>query len=450
MQKNKRLYWIIGAGLVVILLVILAVNKKNHNNYQRVATEKVQKRNIIEAISATGKIQPVKDIKISPYISGEVIEIFVKEGDRVKVGDILVRIDPEIYKSAYEQAEAQLNSQRANLVNAKAQLAQLEARFQNTETVYLRNKALWEKKVISDADFETAKTNYEVAKADLDAIQATIKAAEYSISSANAALKKSREDLTKTAVYAPADGRVSKLSVEKGERVMGASQFSAGTEIMRIANLDEMQAEVDVNENDIIKVKLGDTALIEVDAYLNRKFKGIVTEVATSATTTGVSIDQVTNFQVKIQLLKSSYLDLIPPDQPDYSPFRPGMSTTAEIQTQRRFDVLSVPIQAVTTRSDTTGRITRKASKPEEESQTEQSENKLPEIIKEYVFVYDNGIARLREVKSGIQDNNYIEIISGLKEGEDVIIAPFSAISRKLKNNEMVEKVDREKLYETK
>ncbi|MGB4283803.1 MAG: efflux RND transporter periplasmic adaptor subunit, partial [Bacteroidales bacterium] len=314
MKKNKRLYWIIGAGLVVILLVILAVNKKNHNNYQRVATEKVQKRNIIEAISATGKIQPVKDIKISPYISGEVIEIFVKEGDRVKVGDILVRIDPEIYKSAYEQAEAQLNSQRANLVNAKAQLAQLEARFQNTETVYLRNKALWEKKVISDADFETAKTNYEVAKADLDAIQATIKAAEYSISSANAALKKSREDLTKTAVYAPADGRVSKLSVEKGERVMGASQFSAGTEIMRIANLDEMQAEVDVNENDIIKVKLGDTALIEVDAYLNRKFKGIVTEVATSATTTGVSIDQVTNFQVKIQLLKSSYLDLIPPD----------------------------------------------------------------------------------------------------------------------------------------
>ena len=450
MKKNKRLYWIIGAGLVVILLVILAVNKKNHNNYQRVATEKVQKRNIIEAISATGKIQPVKDIKISPYISGEVIEIFVKEGDRVKVGDILVRIDPEIYKSAYEQAEAQLNSQRANLVNAKAQLAQLEARFQNTETVYLRNKALWEKKVISDADFETAKTNYEVAKADLDAIQATIKAAEYSISSANAALKKSREDLTKTAVYAPADGRVSKLSVEKGERVMGASQFSAGTEIMRIANLDEMQAEVDVNENDIIKVKLGDTALIEVDAYLNRKFKGIVTEVATSATTTGVSIDQVTNFQVKIQLLKSSYLDLIPPDQPDYSPFRPGMSTTAEIQTQRRFDVLSVPIQAVTTRSDTTGRITRKASKPEEESQTEQSENKLPEIIKEYVFVYDNGIARLREEKSGIQDNNYIEIISGLKEGEDVIIAPFSAISRKLKNNEMVEKVDREKLYETK
>ena len=450
MKKNKRLYWIIGAGLVVILLVILAVNKKNHNNYQRVATEKVQKRNIIEAISATGKIQPVKDIKISPYISGEVIEIFVKEGDRVKVGDILVRIDPEIYKSAYEQAEAQLNSQRANLVNAKAQLAQLEARFQNTETVYLRNKALWEKKVISDADFETAKTNYEVAKADLDAIQATIKAAEYSISSANAALKKSREDLTKTAVYAPADGRVSKLSVEKGERVMGASQFSAGTELMRIANLVVMQAEVDVNENDIIKVKLGDTALIEVDAYLNRKFKGIVTEVATSATTTGVSIDQVTNFQVKIQLLKSSYLDLIPPDQPDYSPFRPGMSTTAEIQTQRRFDVLSVPIQAVTTRSDTTGRITRKASKPEEESQTEQSENKLPEIIKEYVFVYDNGIARLREVKSGIQDNNYIEIISGLKEGEDVIIAPFSAISRKLKNNEMVEKVDREKLYETK
>ena len=446
MKKNKK-YFFIAGGILVLILIALAIKKKNSREYVKVATETVQVRNIIETISATGKIQPVKDIKITPYISGEVVEIFVKEGDKVKAGDLLVRIDPEIYKSAYEQAEAQLNAQKANLANARAQLAQVEARFKNAETVFNRNKTLWEKKVISDADFETAKTNYEIAKADLEAIKQSIKASEFAVSSSEAALRKSREDLNKTAVYAPADGRVSKLSVEKGERVMGASQFSAGTELMRIANLDNMQAVVDVNENDIVKVKLGDTSLIEVDAYLNRKFKGIVTEIATSASTSGVSIDQVTNFQVKIQILRESYQDLIPPDQPEFVPFRPGMSATVDIQTRRRNKVLSVPIQAVTTRQDSTGKIKRTfAADTEEEEQT----TKTSDTFKEYVFVFDNGYARMREVKSGIQDNNYIEIISGLKEGEEVISAPYSAISRQLKNGDRVEKVAKDKLYEIK
>ncbi|MGC8865747.1 MAG: efflux RND transporter periplasmic adaptor subunit [Bacteroidales bacterium] len=447
MKKNRKYYWIVG-GILLLVLIGFAIKKKNSRHDIKVATEKVEVRNIVETISATGKIQPVKDIKITPYISGEVIEIFVKEGDQVKAGDLLVRIDPEIYKSAYEQAEAQLNSQKANLANARAQLAQVEARFKNVEAVYNRNKALWEKKVISDADFETAKTNFEVAKADLEAVKQSIKASEFAVNSAEAALRKSREDLNKTAVYAPADGRVSKLSVEKGERVMGASQFSAGTELMRIANLDNMQAVVDVNENDIIKVKLGDTSLIEVDAYLNRKFKGIVTEIATSASTSGVSIDQVTNFQVKIQILRESYLDLIPPDQPNYIPFRPGMSATVDIQTRRRNKVLSVPIQAVTTRQDTTGKVKR--SVITEGSEDAETTPRTSENFKEYVFVYEGGIARLREVKSGIQDNNYIEIISGLKEGEEVISAPYSAISRQLKNGDRVEKVPKDKLYEVK
>lgn len=447
MKKNAKYYWIAG-GILLLVLIGFAIKKKNSRDYIKVATEKVQVRNIVETISATGKIQPVKDIKITPYISGEVVEIYVKEGDQVKAGDLLVRIDPEIYKSAYEQAEAQLNSQKANLANTRAQLAQVEARFKNVEAIYNRNKALWEKKVISDADFETAKTNYEIAKADLEAVKQSIKASEFAVSSAEAALRKSREDLNKTAVYAPADGRVSKLSVEKGERVMGASQFSAGTELMRIANLDNMQAVVDVNENDIIKVKLGDTSLIEVDAYLNRKFKGIVTEIATSASTSGVSIDQVTNFQVKIQILRESYLDLIPPDQPNYIPFRPGMSATVDIQTRRRNNVLSVPIQAVTTRQDTTGKVKR--SSVAEGSEEEETTTRTSESFKEYVFVYDNGVARLREVKSGIQDNNYIEIISGLKEGEEVISAPYSAISRQLKNGDKVEKVAKDQLYEVK
>ena len=448
MKKRNKYYLIIG-GVILLVIVGLAIKKKNSKDYVKVATETVQYRNIIESISATGKIQPVKDIKITPYISGEVVEIFVKEGDKVKAGDLLVRIDPEIYKSAYEQAEAQLNSQKANLANARAQLAQVEARFKNAEINFNRNKALWGKKVISDADFETAKTNFEIAKADLEAIKQSIKAAEFAVNSATAALRKSKEDLSRTAVYAPSDGRISKLSVEKGERVMGASQFSAGTELMRIANLDNMQAVVDVNENDIIKVKLGDTSLIEVDAYLNRKFTGIVTEIATSASSTGISIDQVTNFQVKTQILSSSYQDLIPPDQPDYIPLRPGMSATVDIQTRRRDHVLSVSIQAVTTRQDSTGKVKRSLTMQEEEDENE-TKTKPQGGFKEYVFVYDNGFARLREVKSGIQDNNYIEIVSGLKEGEEVISAPYSAISRTLKNGDRVTKVAKEKLYETK
>jgi HlyD family secretion protein len=453
MKNKKKKYYIIAGVAVTALLIIFAIIKKSNKEYERVATESAASRNIIESISATGKIQPVTDVKISPYISGEIIEIYIREGDRVKAGDLLVRIDPEIYKSAFEQAEAQLNSQKAGLANARAQLAQVEARFRNVEISYNRSKGLWEKKVISDADYETARMNYEVAKADLEAARQSIVASEFSVNSSSAALRKTREDLTKTAVYAPADGRVSKLGVEKGERVMGASQFSSGTELMRIANLENMQAVVDVNENDIVKVKMGDTALIELDAYLNRKFRGIVTEMATSATSSGVSIDQVTNFQVKVQIMKDSYIDLIPLDRPDYSPFRPGMSATVDIQTERRNDVLSVPIQAVTTRQDTTGKYVRKKVEVDEETGEQVEENKRrtnTETYKEYVFVYDNGMVRLREVKSGIQDNNHIEIISGLESGEEVVTAPFSAISKRLKNNDKVDKVDKEKLYEEK
>ncbi len=453
MKNKKKKYYIIAGIAGIALLVIFAIIKKGNKEYERVATESAARRNIVESISATGKIQPVTDVKISPYISGEVIEIYVREGDRVKAGDLLVRIDPEIYKSAFEQAEAQLNSQKAGLANARAQLAQVDARFRNVEISYNRSKGLWEKKVISDADYETARMNFEMAKADLEAARQSIVASEFSVNSSTAALRKTREDLTKTAVYAPADGRVSKLNVEKGERVMGASQFSSGTELMRIANLENMQAVVDVNENDIVKVEMGDTTLIELDAYLNRKFRGIVTEIATSATSTGISIDQVTNFQVKIQILKDSYADLIPAGRPDYSPFRPGMSTTVDIQTERRNDVLSVPIQAVTTRQDTTGKYVRKKVEIDEETgevAEETNRKTSTETYKEYVFVYNSGHVKLREVKSGIQDNTHIEVISGLEAGDEVVIAPFSAISKRLKNNDKVEKVDKEKLYEEK
>jgi HlyD family secretion protein len=452
-KSNKKWYYIGGGALLVIILVVLAYNKRNNKDLEKISTEVIENRTITETVSANGKIQPETDVKISPYISGEVVELYVKEGDKVKAGDLLAKIDPEIYKSAYEQSTAQLNSQKASLANAKAQKATIEARFKNAELTYNRNKSLWEKKVISDADYETAKTNFDVAKADLEAGIQNIKAAEFGISSSEAALRKTKEDLTKTVVFSPNDGRVSKLSVEKGERVTGASQFSSGTEIMRIANLNSMEAVVDVNENDIVRVQMGDTALIEVDAYLNRKFKGVVTEIATSATTTGASLDQVTNFQVKIHILLESYADLIPADHPDYSPFRPGMSTTVDIQTMTVENALCVPIQSVTTRSDTTGKIKRfqKTEENTNEGETDDENTKKKastELIKEYVFLYKDGAVKLQEVKSGIQDNSYIQILSGVEKGQEVVSAPFSAISKKLKNDDKVEKVAKDKLYE--
>ncbi len=302
--KNKRNIILVALGLVVIIvLIILAMNKGEDRNGIKVTAEKVEKRTIIEVVSANGKIQPEKDIKISPYISGEVIELYVKEGDQVKTGDLLAKIDPEIYRASYDRSMAMLNSQKAAEANARAQVAQVEAQFRNAELSYNRNKTLWDQKVISDADFDAAKSAYDVAKAGKDAAMESLKGAQFGVESSQASLKEAQENLFKTTITAPNDGTVSKLSVEKGERVTGASQFSAGTEIMRIANLESMEVNVEVNENDIVRVSLNDTCLIEVDAYLDKKFKGIVTEISTSANTVGVSADQITNFNVKIRIL---------------------------------------------------------------------------------------------------------------------------------------------------
>lgn len=451
----KKKTWIIIAIAVVVLLVVLAVLKNKGTigakDGVKVTTEKVERRTIVETVSANGKIQPEKEVKITPYISGEVIELHVREGDEVSEGDLLAKIDPEIYRSTYERSEAGLQSQRAALANSRARQVQTEAQYTTAQLSFDRNKKLWEEKVISDSEYETARSQYEVAKAEVQAAKENVKSAEFQVASAEASLRESRENLTKTAIYAPSNGTISKLIVEKGERVSGASQFSAGTELMRIANLNSMEAVVQVNENDIVRVNLNDTALIEVDAYLNRKFKGLVTEIATSADVTGVSADQVTNFQVKIRLLKDSYDDLIPDNNPFYSPFRPGMSTTVDIQTKRQGNVLTVPIQAVTTRADTTG----KAVADRQQAQTQNgagemnSTDKKPaeEKITEYVFLYEDGKTRMVAVKSGIQDNTYIQILEGLEEGQEVITGPYRAVSRTLENGQSVEVVSKDKVY---
>ncbi|HNQ82418.1 MAG TPA: efflux RND transporter periplasmic adaptor subunit [Bacteroidales bacterium] len=438
-QKKRNLFLVIGGVILIIILVILAMNKGKDRTGTKVTAEKVEKRTIIEMVSANGKIQPEKDIKISPYISGEVIELYVKEGDQVKKGDLLAKIDPEIYRANYDRMMAMLNSQKAGESNAQARVAQVEAQFRNAELNFNRSKTLWEQKVISDADFDAAKSSYEVAKAEKDAAFQSLKSSQYGVESAEASLKEAKENLFKTTIISPSDGTVSKLSVEIGERVTGASQFSAGTEIMRIANLQSMEVNVEVNENDIVRVSLFDTCQIEVDAYLDKKFKGIVTEISTSANTSGVSADQITNFNVKIRILPESYTDMIDTASAIRSPFRPGMSATVDIQTETVYNILAVPIQSVTTRSDTTGTV------KEEDANIDLAATK--DEVKEYIFLVKDGKALLQEVKTGIQDITYIEVKSGVEEGQEVITAPYRAISKRLKNGDPIKVVDKKDLY---
>jgi HlyD family secretion protein len=442
-KKSNKKWLIIGLIVVVIIIVGLAIKKGQGEKATRVAVEKVELRTITETVSANGKIQPAKDIKISPYISGEVIELNVKEGDFVHKGDMLAKIDPQIYVSNYDRAQAALKSAQANEAQSKARYTQSKAQFNKIKLDFDRSKQLWEKQVISDAEYDAAKSSYEVGEAEVKAANESYKAAQFQVNSAKASLKEAKENLNRTSIYAPNDGTVSRLNIEVGERVTGASQFSSGTEIMRIANLDVMEVNVEVNETDIVRISLLDTALIEVDAYLDRKFKGVITEIATSANTTGTSADQVTNFDVKIKMLKDSYDDLIKSGRSISSPFRPGMSATVEIQTETEKNILSVPIQAVTTRADTTGRIKSAREKREDKKSNADETDKT----QEFVFVVDGETAKLTAVKTGVQDNMYIQILEGIEEGDQVIVAPYRAVSKGLKNGDAVTIVDKKKLF---
>jgi HlyD family secretion protein len=450
MFTKKRIIWIVII-LVLILLIAGVVAKKKgvigKPDETKISTEKVTKRTIVEVVSANGKIAPEIEVKLSPDVSGEIIELYVKEGEVIKQGQLLAKINPEIYLSNYDRTVAALNTSQANLANAKARLAQVKSQFINAKSTNDRNEKLHSQKTISDAEYETSKANYEVALAEVEAAEESVKAAAFNVKSAEAGVKESKENLSKTSIYAPSGGTISKLNIEKGERVAGASQFGSGTEILRIANLQTMEVNVSVNENDIVRVSLTDTALVEVDAYQNRKFKGIVTEISTSASTVGVSADQVTNFEVKIRILPESYKDLVATDKPTDSPFRPGMSATVDIQTESMNNVLTLPIQAVTSRADTSAAAIAKAEKAEESGENKDNEKKKIEVAQEYVFLYDKGAAKMVKVKTGIQDNTYIQIIEGVNEGQEVITAPYRAVSKKLKDGDKVKKVDAKDLY---
>ncbi|MDW5287345.1 efflux RND transporter periplasmic adaptor subunit [Formosa sp. PL04] len=413
-MNKKKLILIIS--IIVVLLALLVFGKKagwfgKQANFKEVETKELSTLTIIETVSATGKIQPEIEVKLSSEVSGEIIELPVREGQEIKKGDLLVKINPDIYQSS-------LNRSQATLQNAKAGLDQAQASLKEAKASYERNKTLFDKGIISKADWDKAISGYEVAEASKSS-------AYYNVQSAGATVNEANDNLNRTTIFSPMSGTISKLDAELGERVVGTQQM-AGTEIMRVANLNNMEVEVDVNENDIVKVNIGDSTIVEVDAYLKKEFKGVVTEIANSADGTLTS-DQVTNFKVKVRILEESYQDLVVGKPKSFSPFRPGMTATVDIITKKRKDIIGVPISAIVIKNDTT---TSKTETPKEiSSSTEKFE---------CVFVKDGELAKLRVVKTGIQDNSNIEIISGLKEGDLVIIGPYNMVTKTLKSGDKV------------
>ncbi len=454
MSKKNMRYLIIAA----VAMIILAIIGKQAGWFGKdleisVATERAELRTVVETITANGKIRPQTEVKISPDVSGEIVELFVAEGDQVVSGQLLLRINPETYISMRDRAEAAVNSAKAQLANAKARLAQVEAQYEQAERNYNRNQRLYDQQTISDAEYETARSNYRVAQAEVEAASQSVQSADFSVKSAAASLNEAEENLRRTTIYSPMSGTVSRLNVEQGERVVGTAQMT-GTEMMTIANLDLMEVLVAVNENDIVRVKKSDTAIIEVDAYMGQDFRGVVTEIANSANVANVGADQITNFDVKILILRESYEHLLPDTPAGRFPFLPGMSATVDIQTNTKSNILTIPIQAVTMRSDSLLLADAGTNNGESSNQgttgTESTgrQTATGTTMQEIVFVVgpENKV-NFRKVKTGIQDNNYIEIIDGLDSEDVVVVAPYSAIARTLNEGSLVKVVDRSELF---
>jgi HlyD family secretion protein len=428
-MSKKKIYWLVG--IIILLLVLLVVLKKKgvigaDDGIIEVETAKADEITIIETVSATGKIQPEIEVKISSEVSGEIIDLPIKEGQIVKKGQLLVKINPDLYTSGY-------NRTISNLSGTKAGLSQADAAFKEAKASYERSKTLFDKGIISKSEWDKAIAAFESAKASKES-------AYYNVQSANATVKEAKDNLGRTTIYSPADGTISSLGVELGERVLGTQQMT-GTEILRVANLDNMEVEVDVNENDIVKISIGDSTNISVDAYLKKEFKGIVTSISNSAST-ATTADQVTNFKVKVRILKESYQDLLEGKPASFSPFRPGMTATVDIITTRKEKVIGVPISSVVVKSDTTATKTYLVKEESEDKKvTAKSDKKF-----ECVFVKEGGKAKIRVIKTGIQDDTNIEVVSGLKKGDVVIIGPYTTVTKDLNSGDKVKvKKDSEK-----
>lgn len=457
---NKKLIWVIVSLFVIV--VLLVVLKKTgvigKDEGLKVTTEKVTRRTIIEAVTASGKVFPEVEVKVSPDISGEIVELNVEEGDSVKRGQVLARIYADIYSTQRDQAAAGVNAQQAQVSNARAQLGALQATLDQAQSNYNRQKQLLSEKVISPAEFEQADQALKSAKANYNAALQTIRGNEAAVQSARAQLQRAAKDVSRTTLTAPMNGIVSLLNVKEGERVVGTAQM-AGTEMMRIADMNVFEVRVDVGENDIPKVHFGDTALVEVDAYNNRKFKGIVSKIAASSTTASAQMQtgtEVTNYKVHIRLLADSYRDLVDPARLRAFPFRPGMNASADIQTKRHVNVVAVPINAVTTRTkkDSAPRNSELSQVKEQQRDGDdnaEDNNASDDELEEVVFVLQkDGVVKKVKVKTDIQDINHIEIISGLKEGDEVITGPYNIVSKTLKDKDKVTVTTGDKVFEKK
>jgi len=406
---NRKTLIIILVVAVVLIAALIGGKKAGlfgkTGEFKPVETQEIVLASVVETVAATGKIQPETEVKISSEVSGEIIELPVVEGQQVEKGDLLVRINPDLIQSALTQAQASLQ-------NVKANQAQSEAALKVAKANYERNQKLFEKGVISRSEWDQSISDYEIA-------QANVKSAFYNVQSAAANVNQSRDNLSRTSIYAPISGTISKLDVELGERVVGTQQM-AGTEMMRVADLGNMEVEVDVNENDIVKINIGDSTRVEVDAYLKKRFKGEVTEIANSAES-NLTADQVTNFKVKVRILEESYKDLVEGKPEAYSPFRPGMTATVDIITNRVDDAISVPISAIVIKNDTTATTGFGTSQYEA------------------VFVKNGDKASLKRIKTGIQDDSNIVVSEGLETGDEVITGPYNTVTKLLKDGDMVE-----------
>ena len=455
-MKKKKVLWIIVSlvGLIVLLIVLKKAGVLGKEEGIKVAVDKVVQKTIIETVNASGKVYPEIEVKVSPDVSGEIVELTVEEGDSVRRGQILARIYADIYTTQRDQAAAVVNQQQATVENSRAQLSSLKSALDLAQKTYDRQKTLLDEKVISRAEFEQAENSLMAARANYNAALQGIRSGQAGVASASASLSRANKDLSRTVVVAPMDGVVSLLNVKKGERVVGNSMM-AGTEMLRLADMSKIEVRVDVGENDIPKVHLGDSALVEVDAYNTRKFKGIVTKIASSSVSAGaataISTNDVTNYKVYIRLLPESYADLYDPSRPKNFPFRPGMTASADIQTRSKANVMAVEINAVTTREKGTDKVADKPADENENGDNNEETNSLSTDLDEVVFVLQpDGKVKKVTVTTGIQDINYIEVTSGLKMGDTVIVAPYNVVSKTLKEGTKVTVVTKDKLFEVK
>ncbi len=436
-MKTKTVWWIVIVS-VILIVVLVIIGKRSGDNAIKVAVEKAGRHTITETVTASGKIYPETEVKIAPEVSGEIIELNIEEGDSVRKGEVLVKINPAIYNSMVNQAAATVEQNRASANNTRELMAQAESQYQLAMATHNRNKKLYEQKVISQLEYEQSESSFKSAKATLDASRASTSGGKYGIQGAEAGLTQAHENLLKTTIIAPTSGIISQLGVKKGERVVGTAQM-AGTQMLTIADMNRIEVRVDVSETDISKVKIGDTTIIEADAYRNRKFKGLVSKVAVSSTSglsSGTSTDQVTNYTVHILILPSSYEDVSAKMTKGKFPFKPGLGASEQINPTPQYNILSIPVNALTTR-DWSDSIKKTMTTDE---------------IRQVVFVYDSKTQTIaiRDVKTGLQDNKYIQITEGLKDDEQVVIAPYGAIARTLNDKTKVNVVDKDKLFEAK